>query len=201
MDDRIVFATGVSKGLLRVPAVGGEPEVLTTVDSERGEIAHYWPHVMPDGKAVLFTVFFGSDGGRRSPGPLRARGQGARVAEPHQHWPYLRPGAVRRDTGARPGVRRRIDARGPDRAGTDSARRYSEGVKYALVNGQLAIDEGHRWTAHARRRGGEAHLNARRRQAMSPWLSLILTGIVVFALHLGGTWALVRMAGSDKKKP
>ncbi len=36
---------------------------------------------------------------------------------------------------------------------------------------------------------------------MSPWLSLILTGIVVFALHLGGTWALVRMAGSDKKKP
>ena len=36
-DDTIVFATVESRALLRVPAAGGEPEVLTTVDAGEGE--------------------------------------------------------------------------------------------------------------------------------------------------------------------
>ena len=61
-DDSIVYATTASQGLMRVPAVGGEPEVLTTVDPEQqGETDHFWPEVLPNGKGVLFTAWSGSD--------------------------------------------------------------------------------------------------------------------------------------------
>ncbi len=64
-DDTIVFATAASAGLLRVPAVGGEPEQLTTVDPDQGETDHWWPDVLPNGKGVLFTAWSGSDEGSR----------------------------------------------------------------------------------------------------------------------------------------
>ena len=35
---------------------GGEPELLTTPDPERGERDHFWPEILPGGQAVLFTV-------------------------------------------------------------------------------------------------------------------------------------------------
>ena len=54
-DDMIIFATG-SSGLLRVPMGGGELEVLTTPDAERGEVNHAWPEILPGGRAVLFTI-------------------------------------------------------------------------------------------------------------------------------------------------
>ena len=59
-DDTIVFATEASRGLMRVPAVGGEPEVLTTAGSEQGETSHRWPEILPNGRAVLFTAESGS---------------------------------------------------------------------------------------------------------------------------------------------
>ena len=62
-DDTIVFATTASNGLMRVPVVGGEPEVLTSVDPEGAETAHVWPEVLPNGKGVLFTAWSGSDDG------------------------------------------------------------------------------------------------------------------------------------------
>ena len=62
-DDTIIFATGIptgwgtgEHGLLRVPAAGGKPEVLTTPDPQKGETAHGWPHFLPGGKAVLFSI-------------------------------------------------------------------------------------------------------------------------------------------------
>ena len=58
-DDTIVF--GGLSGLMRVPAVGGEPESLTTVDPEQGETEHRWPDVLPDGDGVLFTAWSTSD--------------------------------------------------------------------------------------------------------------------------------------------
>ena len=45
---------------MRVPAVGGEPEVLTTVDPGQGETDHFWPEVLPNGKGVLFMAWSGS---------------------------------------------------------------------------------------------------------------------------------------------
>ena len=55
-DDTIVFSGFRSKGLLRVPAVGGEPEVLTTLNTERDEVNHTWPEFLPGGEAILFNI-------------------------------------------------------------------------------------------------------------------------------------------------
>ncbi len=51
-DESIVFASGT--GLMQVPAAGGEPRPLTTVN---GADMHLWPAFLPDGKAVLFTIW------------------------------------------------------------------------------------------------------------------------------------------------
>jgi Tol biopolymer transport system component len=56
-DGQIVFATSNPEtGLQRVPASGGEPVVLTRPDRARGESDHLWPHALPGGKGVLFTI-------------------------------------------------------------------------------------------------------------------------------------------------
>ena len=62
-DGTIVFATtDPGTGLLRVPEAGGEAEVLTRPDTAHGELDHFWPEVLPGGRAVLFTIM--------SPGPI-----------------------------------------------------------------------------------------------------------------------------------
>jgi eukaryotic-like serine/threonine-protein kinase len=53
-DGHIIFGA-VSTGLFRVPASGGTPSPLTTVDSAHGEQDYRWPQVLPDGK-LLFWV-------------------------------------------------------------------------------------------------------------------------------------------------
>jgi len=54
-DGRIIFGTLDAGGLRRVSAGGGTPETLTTVDATR-EATHRLPHLLPDGKALVFTV-------------------------------------------------------------------------------------------------------------------------------------------------
>jgi len=54
--DELVFSGDVSSGLFRVPAAGGEPEVLTVLHKERREKTHRFPQVLPGGDAVLFTL-------------------------------------------------------------------------------------------------------------------------------------------------
>ena len=56
-DGTVVFASlDPTSGLWRVAAVGGEPEQLTTPDSQQGEVDHLWPEFLPGGAAVLFTI-------------------------------------------------------------------------------------------------------------------------------------------------
>ena len=56
-EDRVVFGVvDPSTGLQSISATGGEPRSLTTPARENGEIGHYYPFTMPDGKAVLFTI-------------------------------------------------------------------------------------------------------------------------------------------------
>ena len=57
-DGKIVFSAGL-RGLRSVSANGGSPESLTTVNVEEGEVAHIIPEMLPDGKAVLFTIYRG----------------------------------------------------------------------------------------------------------------------------------------------
>jgi serine/threonine-protein kinase len=53
-DGTIVFAT--TAGLHAVSAAGSEPEFLVGPDRERGERLYSWPHFLPDGGAILFTI-------------------------------------------------------------------------------------------------------------------------------------------------
>ena len=56
-DDTIIFATTDSTtGLLRIPAAGGDAEILTTPDTAKGEADHLYPDVLPGGRGVLFTI-------------------------------------------------------------------------------------------------------------------------------------------------
>jgi eukaryotic-like serine/threonine-protein kinase len=43
------------KGIVRVPAIGGVPETIVTVNAEAGELAQ-GPRLLPGGKAVMFTL-------------------------------------------------------------------------------------------------------------------------------------------------
>ena len=56
-DGNIVVATGsLETGLQQVPASGGQPQVLTRPDRSHGEADHLWPHYLPGGRTVLFTI-------------------------------------------------------------------------------------------------------------------------------------------------
>ncbi len=68
-DDTIIFGAGVGGGLSRVSADGGEPEAITTPDTDAGEVQHRWPQLLPGGNAVLFSVW---SGGPESPGAVGA---------------------------------------------------------------------------------------------------------------------------------
>jgi serine/threonine-protein kinase len=59
-DDTIVFADGQKYGLWQVTASGGEPKQLTTplrFQKEKREHSHLYPHILPQVKGVLFTIF------------------------------------------------------------------------------------------------------------------------------------------------
>jgi serine/threonine-protein kinase len=56
-DGTIVFATQRNGGLWRVSATGGIPEALTTL--QPGEYSHRLPHMLPGGRAVIFTMLKG----------------------------------------------------------------------------------------------------------------------------------------------
>jgi eukaryotic-like serine/threonine-protein kinase len=55
-DGVIIFAPREGEGLQRVSAAGGTPEALTTLDSSRGELSHFHPRFLPDGRHFLYLV-------------------------------------------------------------------------------------------------------------------------------------------------
>ena len=55
-DDTIVYAPSFQSGLFRVPAAGGAPSALTTLDAAAGERTHRFPDLLPDGKSLVFVV-------------------------------------------------------------------------------------------------------------------------------------------------
>jgi eukaryotic-like serine/threonine-protein kinase len=52
----IVFSTATGRVLQRVDANGGSPVPISQLDGSRGEVAHAFPEVLPDGRTVLFTI-------------------------------------------------------------------------------------------------------------------------------------------------
>jgi Tol biopolymer transport system component/predicted Ser/Thr protein kinase len=58
-DDQIVFGTNF--GLRSVASTGGQARELTTTSTGAGEHAHVFPHVLPRGAGLLYTVMPASD--------------------------------------------------------------------------------------------------------------------------------------------
>jgi Tol biopolymer transport system component len=55
-DNIILFAKNGASPLFRVPAAGGPPQPVTTLDESRHETGHWRPHFLPDGTHFLFLV-------------------------------------------------------------------------------------------------------------------------------------------------
>ena len=60
-EDSFVYAPSSTSGLFRIPAAGGEPERLTTIDTAAGEISHRFPAALPDGRGIIFSVRTGEE--------------------------------------------------------------------------------------------------------------------------------------------
>jgi dipeptidyl aminopeptidase/acylaminoacyl peptidase len=61
-DDTIVYAPGSRTPLWRVPAAGGAPAALTTLDPTRRDVSHRWPAPLPDAKRFAVLVWSGHGG-------------------------------------------------------------------------------------------------------------------------------------------
>ena len=97
-DDTLVFANG--RGLSRVSASGGAPEILTTPDAKKSETVHRWPHFLPGSRYVLFTIGGGAapqvavlDLKKRTYRVLVPNGSDARYS-PTGHLVYYRAGTL-----------------------------------------------------------------------------------------------------------
>ena len=76
--------------LLRVPAAGGEPTPVTTLDDTRQERGHLWPQFLPDGEHFLFF----------------AEGAAEQEGSTSVHWRRARPHPSSCGPTAWPGMRR-----------------------------------------------------------------------------------------------
>src|SRR4029077_11371470 len=54
-EDGYIIAGNLSAGLFRVPATGGTPSPLTTLDGTRNEAAHRWPQMLPN-RRFLYQI-------------------------------------------------------------------------------------------------------------------------------------------------
>jgi serine/threonine protein kinase/Tol biopolymer transport system component len=50
----IIFSPSATDPIYQVPAAGGQPTVVTTLDANRREKTHRWPCFLPDGKHFLY---------------------------------------------------------------------------------------------------------------------------------------------------
>jgi len=61
--DGVMLIAPESNGpIYRVPAAGGEPKPVTTLDSTRAETGHRFPQFLPDGRHFLFSALPARDG-------------------------------------------------------------------------------------------------------------------------------------------
>jgi serine/threonine protein kinase len=91
-DGTIIFSRGVASGLYRVPAAGGTPIQLTTVDASRNEIEHLWPYLLPDGRHFLFLARnFQPENSAIYVGTLDSK-ETTRLLQAHSSMAYASPG-------------------------------------------------------------------------------------------------------------
>ncbi len=204
-DDTIIFATAsVATGLQRVAAAGGPTTVLTQPDREHGEADHFWPEMLPGGRAVLFTITALTGGldaaqvavldlqtGQRrillrggSHAQYVSNGLGPRRDLEGGHLVYAAGGALR----AVPFDLARLETRGPSVAIVPEVVTTSNGAVDAVVarNGTLAYASGSgdgtlRTLVWVDREGRETPISAPPRLYLFPMLSPDGRRIAVYA--------------------
>jgi Tol biopolymer transport system component len=89
----VLFATiGGGSPIFSVPASGGTPTPVTTLDRERGDLSHLWPHFLPDGDHFLFLAV-NSQAERSAVFAARTSGQQVtRVLDAASNVAYSEPG-------------------------------------------------------------------------------------------------------------
>jgi Tol biopolymer transport system component len=93
-DNTIIFSDTYKRGLFRVPVAGGTPKQLTTAlkyTREGDESSHFWPHILPGGKEILYTITQGA-GGNRIAGYSLETGRKWDLIEPGNHAQYIKTG-------------------------------------------------------------------------------------------------------------
>jgi len=55
-DDSLIYAPEPTCGLFKISANGDNPQEISKLDETKRERTHRWPQVLPNGKAVIFTV-------------------------------------------------------------------------------------------------------------------------------------------------
>jgi eukaryotic-like serine/threonine-protein kinase len=60
-DGNIVFTITANGPLSRIPEAGGKVQLVSTLDSSRGEHSHLWPQILPEGRGILVTMVVGQD--------------------------------------------------------------------------------------------------------------------------------------------
>lgn len=56
-DDTIWFSRNWISPVYKVSSDGGEPERATVLEPDQGDVGHWWPDFLPDGKTALITIF------------------------------------------------------------------------------------------------------------------------------------------------
>jgi eukaryotic-like serine/threonine-protein kinase len=54
--DGVILIGTFGQPLMRIPAGGGTPAAMTSLDPALGETEHLWPHFLPDGRRFLFLA-------------------------------------------------------------------------------------------------------------------------------------------------
>src|SRR5688572_31970670 len=88
-DDRILFTPSRSSPLYVVPAPGGAPTAVTTLDKASGEVQHGYPVFLPDGRHFLYFSIGTATGGALDP-----RGIFVGSLDPGEPARLLAPGAT-----------------------------------------------------------------------------------------------------------
>jgi len=91
-DGSIVYSSSWLGGLRQVGADGTGETAITTPDVAHGEKGHWWPQVLPGGRAVLFTVWMAKSGLNDAQVGLLDRASGTyRTLLPGSHAFFVRP--------------------------------------------------------------------------------------------------------------
>ena len=90
--DEIIFAGNTTEGLRRVSAEGGSSEQVTTVESGRGEVGHWYPEYVSGTRTVLFTVRGRAETDRHIEAVNLDTGERQVVVENGDHARYLASG-------------------------------------------------------------------------------------------------------------